>query len=207
MAGMGAESAAAPRSAWSQAAVSLPAWVLMTVAMMGPAALADVRYTGLNSLRWRRRRAMAEFSAAYLLVWTAFGLVALAAGEMMPGVPGPASLAAVLATAAAWQLSPFKRRCLRGCHRSLPLPPYGWRADIGALWFGLRNGLYCLGTCWCLMLVMIAAPGGQLPWTAGLAGVITSERRLPRPRGTIRAVAALLGCATVAALAVGNLLQ
>jgi predicted metal-binding membrane protein len=207
MAGMGIESTAAPHSAWSQAAASLPSWVLMTVAMMGPAALADVRYTGLNSLRWRRRRAMAEFSAAYLLVWTAFGLVALAAGEMMPGVPGPVPLAAVLAAAAAWQLSPFKRRCLRGCHRSLPLPPYGRRADESALWFGLRNGLYCLGTCWCLMLVMIAAPGGQLLWTAGLTGIITSERRLPRPRDTIRTVAALLGFATVAALAVGNLLQ
>jgi predicted metal-binding membrane protein len=207
MAGMGSESTAAPHSAWSQADASLPSWVLMTVAMMGPAALADVRYTGLNSLRWRRRRAMAEFSAAYLSVWAAFGLVSLAAGEMMPGVPGPAALAVVLAAAAAWQLSPFKRRCLRGCHRSLPLPPYGWRADKGALWFGLRNGLYCLGTCWCLMLIMIAAPGGQLLWTAGLTAVITGERRLPRPRSATRTVATLLSFATVAALAVGNLLQ
>jgi len=139
---------------------------------------------------------MAEFSAAYLLVWAAFGLVALAAGGMMPGVPGPAPLAVVLAAAAAWQLSPFKRRCLRGCHRSLPLPPYGWRAEKGALRFGLRNGLYCLGTCWC-----------QLLWTAGLTAVITGERRLPRPGSITRTVAALLGFATVAALAVDNLLQ
>jgi predicted metal-binding membrane protein len=207
MAGMPMGGTAAQHSAWLRATAGLPAWLLMTVAMMGPAALAAIRHTGLNSLHWRRRRAIAEFSAAYLAVWAAFGLLAQAAGAFVPGVPGPAVLAAVLATAAAWQLSPFKRRCLRGCHRSFPLPPSGWRAEKGALRFGLRNGLYCLGTCWCLMLVMIAAPGGQLLWTAGLTGIITAERLLPRPRSAARVAAAMLGFATVAALAVGNLLQ
>ena len=198
---------AAQHSAWRQAASGLPSWVLMTVAMMGPAALIAIRHAGLNSLRRRRQRAIAEFSVAYLAVWAAFGLLAQVAATFMPAARGPAVLAAVLVAAAAWQLSPLKRRCLRGCHRSLPLPPRGWRADQGALRFGLRNGLYCVGTCWCLMLVMIAAPGGQLLWTAGLTGIITAERLLPRPRGTTRVVAAMLGFATVATLAVGNLLQ
>jgi predicted metal-binding membrane protein len=205
MPGMG--SPPAPNSAWSRAAAELPFWVLMVVAMMGPAVLADLRYTGLNSLRWRRGRAMAEFSAAYLSVWTVFGLLALAGSAVVPGVPGPAPLAAVLAVAAAWQLTPLKRLCMRGCHRRLPLAPRGWRADKGALWFGLHTGLYCLGMCWCLMLIMIAAPGGQLVWTLGLTGVITAERRLPRPRSLSRANATLLSFAAVATLAVGNLLQ
>lgn len=207
MAGMPMGGAAAPHSGWLQAASGLASWVLMTVAMMGPAALIAIRHTGLNSLRRRRQRAIAEFSAAYLAIWTAFGLLAHLAGRFMPVAPGPGVLAAVLVAAAAWQLSPLKRRCLRGCHRSVPLPPRGWRADTGALRFGLRNGLSCLGTCWCLMLVMIAAPGGQLLWTAGLTGIITAERLLPRPRGTTQVVAAMLGFATVAALAAGNLLR
>lgn len=207
MADMPMEGAAAQHSAWLQAASGLPAWVLMTIAMMGPAALIAIRHTGLNSLRRRRQRAIVEFSAAYLAIWTAFGLLAHVADSFIPVAPGPGVLAALLVAAAAWQLSPLKRRCLRGCHRSFPLPPRGWRAGKGALRFGLRNGLYCLGTCWCLMLVMIAAPGGQLLWTAGLTGIITAERLLPRPRGTTRVVAAMLGFATVATLAVGNLLQ
>jgi predicted metal-binding membrane protein len=95
---------------------------------------------------------------------------------------------------------------MRGCHRSFPLPPRGWRAEKGALRFGLRNGLYCLGTCWCLMLVMVAAPCGQLLWTVGLSAVITAERLLPRPRSATRTIALLLGFAAGAALAVGNLL-
>jgi predicted metal-binding membrane protein len=207
MADMPMGGAAAQHSARLQAASGLPPWVLMTVAMMGPAALIAIRHTGLNSLHWRRQRAIVEFSVAYLAIWTAFGLLAQVADTFIPVTPGPGVLAGVLVAAAAWQLSPLKSRCLRGCHRSFPLPPRGWRADKGAFWFGLRNGLYCLGTCWCLMLVMIAAPGGQLLWTAGLTGIITAERLLPRPRGTTRVVAAMLGFATVATLSVGNLLQ
>jgi predicted metal-binding membrane protein len=57
------------------------------------------------------------------------------------------------------------------------------------------------------MLVMVAAPGGQLLWTAGLTGVITAERVVSRPRSTTRAVAVMLLFAAFAALATGNLLQ
>lgn len=206
MAGMGM-SPAEPADAWSRAASGLPSWMLMTAAMMGPATLGAIGYTGLNSLRWRRRRAMAEFSAAYLAVWVAFGLIVLSSAAAVHGIPGPSALALVLAAAAAWQLTPVKRRCLSGCHLGASLPPRGWRAEKGALQFGLRNGLYCLGTCWCLMLIMVAAPGGELVWAVGLTGVITAERLLPRPRSATRVVAALLGFAAVVTLSVGNLLQ
>jgi predicted metal-binding membrane protein len=178
----------------------------MTVAMMGPAALAGIRHTGLNSLRWRRGRAMTGFAAAYLAVWAAFGVLALAAAAL-PRVPGPAALAAVLAVAAAWQLSPAKRRCLRACHRSVPLPPRGWRAEWGSLRFGLRNGAACLGSCWCLMLVMVAAPAGQLLWMAGLAGAVTAERLAPRPRAVTRFVAVACAFAALAVLAMAGLLR
>jgi predicted metal-binding membrane protein len=191
------------------AVAGLPGWLLMTVAMMGPAALAGVRHTGLASLRWRRGRAMAGFAAAYLAVWAAFGILALAAAALLPAaaVPGPAALAVVLAAAAAWQLTPAKRRCLRACHRSVPLPPRGWRAGWGSLRFGLRNGAACLGSCWCLMLVMVAAPAGQVLWMAGLAGAVTAERLAPRPRATTRFTAVACAFATVAVLATAGLLR
>jgi predicted metal-binding membrane protein len=191
------------------AAAGLPGWMLMTVAMMGPAALAGVRHTGLNSLRWRRGRAMAGFAAAYLAVWAAFGVLALAAAALFTGaaVPGPAALAAVLAIAAAWQLTPAKRRSLRACHRSVPLPPRGWRAEWGSLRFGLRNGAACLGSCWCLMLVMVAAPAGQVLWMVGLAGAVTAERVAQRPRAMTRFIAVACAFATVAVLAIAGLLR
>jgi len=207
MPGMTARGPATLGGAWSAAVSGLPSWILMTVAMMGPAALLSVGYAGRTSLRWRRRRAMAEFSAGYLAVWAAFGVLALAAAASAPGVARPVTLAVVLAAAAAWQLTPVKRRFLLAAHRSVPLPPRGWRAERGALAFGLRNGLACVGSCWCLMLVMAVGPGGGLLWPAALTGVVTAERLSRRPRHATQATAVVLGFATVATLAVGNLLR
>src|SRR6266540_6753308 len=56
----------------------------------------------------------------------AFGALALTVAALVPAAPGSAAFAIVLAGAAAWQLSPLKRRWLRDCHRSVPLPPRGW---------------------------------------------------------------------------------
>ncbi len=186
---------------WSDVASGLPYWVLMSIAMMGPAALAGVRHTGVNSLGWRRRRAMAEFATTYLAVWIVFGVVVLAA-DGLSGMHGSAALAIALAAAAIWQLSPLKRRWLRDCHRSVPLPPSGWVADRGALRFGLRNGRACLGSCWCLMCVMTVAPGAHIAWAIALAGFSTTERLLQRPgRATRWGAATLIVAAVGAALA------
>ena len=88
-------------------------WVLMSVAMMGPAALAGVRHTGLNSLRWRRGRAMAGFAAAYLAVWAVFGAIAITVVAVVPGAPGtvgarhrPRARRSVAADAAQASLAP-----------------------------------------------------------------------------------------------------
>jgi len=172
-------------------------WVLMSVAMMGPAALAGVRHTGLNSLRWRRGRAMAGFAAAYLAVWAIFGAVAITIVGALPDITGTVALATALTLAAAWQLTPLKRRWLRDCHRSVPLPPHGWKAELGALRFGLRNGLSCLGSCWCLMLVMVVAPANHLLWMVALTVVVTAERLVERPRYVTRMAAAALAIAAV----------
>ena len=172
-------------------------WVLMSVAMMGPAALAGVRHTGLNSLRWRRGRAMAGFAAAYLAVWAVFGAVAITVVAVVPGAHGTVALAIVLALAAVWQLTPLKRRWLRDCHRSVPLPPRGWKAELGALRFGLRNGQSCLGSCWCLMLVMAVAPANHLLWMVALTVVVTAEKLMERPRYVTRMAAVALAITAV----------
>ena len=172
-------------------------WVLMSVAMMGPAALAGVRHTGLNSLRWRRGRAMAGFATAYLAVWAVFGAVTLTVVAVVPGAPGTVALAIVLTLAAAWQMTPLKRRWLRDCHRSVPLPPHGWKAELGALRFGFRNGSSCLGSCWCLMLVMAVAPVYHLLWMVALTVVVTAEKLVDRPRYVTRMAAAALAITAV----------
>jgi predicted metal-binding membrane protein len=185
----------------SRAVAELPHWTLMTIAMMGPVALAGIRHTAINSLRWRRRRAMAEFAVAYLAVWTAFGYLALTGAGLVSSFPGSARLAVALAVASGWEFSPLKRRCLLSCHRSLPLPLSGLPAEQGAVRFGLRHGLSCLGACWCLMLIMAAAPEGNLVWTVVLGCVIAAERWARHPRRVSRLAGGGLAAAAMGALA------
>lgn len=164
----------------------LAGWILMCVAMMGPASLPGITHTSLNSLRWRRGRAMAEFSAAYLGVWAVFGVIALSLKASVPSDHGLFMFAALLTLAAAWELTPAKRRALRECHRSVPLPLRGWRAERGSALFGARQGLWCVSSCWCLMLVMLIVPGYDLPWMIVITGLVTTERLAERPLRVVR---------------------
>jgi predicted metal-binding membrane protein len=171
--------------------------------MMGPAALPRFRYVGTAAAR--SARATAGFALAYLAVWAAFGFGAQAAAAATASVPSTRALALALLAAVAWQLSPVKRRLLRGGHRTVSRPSAGAVSGKAAMAEGLRYGLCCLGACWCLMLVMLAAPAGQLLWLAGLTALVTAERAVRETASAARAAGAALGVALAATLAIGGL--
>jgi predicted metal-binding membrane protein len=163
---------------------ALGPWTLMCIAMMVPVAVPAVRHVATNSLRRRRGAAAAQFLVAYLLVWVAFGALVLAA---LPPSAESWLLPAALGLAAAWQVQPWLRWFLWACHRTVPLPPRGWRAVRGSLRFGLRHGLACVGVCWPFMLAMAALTGAsglaQVAWMAVLAPLAAIARLVPRTRG------------------------
>jgi predicted metal-binding membrane protein len=196
----------APDSPTGLRTVTLGGWLLMTVAMMGPGALGGVEHVSRNSLAWRRGRAALEYAGAYLAAWAVAGIVVLTVVHTMvglvPGAAGAVALAVVLGAGAAWQLTPWKRSCLRACHRSLPLPPQGWPAERAAVRMGWRNGAACVGSCSWMMLAMAVAPAAQLLLTAVLTVAVTAEKGSRRPRRTTRLVAAGLAVASLMAAAV-----
>jgi len=170
-------------------------WMLMPVAMMLPAALPLLREISLQSI-WRRRyRSSALFLAGYLALWTVFTVAALGAWRAVTVVAPSARAAlvtgALFVTAAAWGLSATKRRCLKRCHRFLPLPPRGRAADTACLRFGLYNGRQCVAVCWPVMLAMV--PSHTLAPMLAATTLVTWERlaRLPR----LRVCAFVLGVA------------
>lgn len=186
-------------------AATLPLWTLMSVAMMVPVALPAVRHVAANSLRWRRQRAIAEFLVAYIAVWIAFGLVALPAAALVDGwISAKVTLVAALGTAAAWQLVPYRRRFVRACHRTVPLPPRGWLAAAGCARFGLRQGRACVGVCWPLMLVMALVMHQSLVWMVALALIVIARKRLPRAERLSRPLAGGLCTAAVALAVLGG---
>ncbi len=167
-------------STLSFAAARVPGWTLMSVAMMVPLTVPAARHVALNSLRWRRHRAVATFLASFVAVWVVFGLIVLSALTVWKIVAhDPATdllLPVTLVTGAAWQVTAWKARALRSCQRIVPLPPRGWRATAGCLRFGVVAAARCVGSCWPLMLVMAAVADSHLVWMAFLGAIPLAER-------------------------------
>jgi predicted metal-binding membrane protein len=178
----------------------LPMWALMAVAMMLPTAMPAVRHVAVNSIYWRRRRAVLEFLVVYLGLWVIFSAVAL--GVVVPLAPASPALVLplLLAVAALWQWTPLKRRALRACHRPQTLPPHGWRATVGVARFGLGNGGACLASCWAMMLAMAAVSSARLIWMAALTAVIAAEKLNLKPGRAARRIGVLLAAAAIASV-------
>ncbi|HEY4712956.1 MAG TPA: DUF2182 domain-containing protein, partial [Aquirhabdus sp.] len=52
----------------------------------------------------------------------------------------------------------------------------------GALKLGLRHGLYCVGCCWALMLLLFVGGVMNTLWIAGLTVLILLEKIVPMGR-------------------------
>ncbi|MGH2561686.1 MAG: DUF2182 domain-containing protein [Thermomicrobiales bacterium] len=209
MAGMAASGMAGMAQAgWTLDAFAtfLGAWAVMMTAMMFPAAAPMLLL--LRTVHAQRRSHGGAFvptwvfAAGYLLVWTAVGgitwiLVQLGSalagrlGSAERGTWAPLGLGAVLALAGLYQVTPLKRVCLDHCRTPLGFVMTHWREGrLGALRMGLVHGAYCLGCCWALFAVLVAAGVMSLAWMALLTLVVFAEKVLPVGRGTSRAVGA-----------------
>jgi predicted metal-binding membrane protein len=165
----------------------LIAWVVMTAAMMLPTALPMVlSYNRLVQSRPGGAGRVALFVQGYLTVWAGFGVMAYSADLLVHAAVHSSQFLAshtglisggVLLLAGAYQFTPLKASCLRQCRSSLSFLMNAWRDGWGgAWWMGAHHGLYCVGCCWALMLVMFAVGMTQLGWMLGLALLMLVEK-------------------------------
>ena len=83
----------------------------------------------------------------------------------------------------------LKRICLRQCRSPFGFVAQYWRdGRFGALTMGGRHGLYCLGCCWALFAVLVAAGMTSIAWMLLLTLVIFAEKVLPHGERTSAAV-------------------
>ncbi|MCQ6551743.1 DUF2182 domain-containing protein [Streptomyces sp. C10-9-1] len=163
-------------------------WVIMMVAMMfpsvAPVAIAWARAIGRQSAGAARAARITQFTAGYLLSWAAFGLVAYAAlaatGSLVDDHPDAGRWlgATVFLLAGLYQIGPLKRVCLLHCRNPLAhLARYArfrpWARDLRV---GAHHGLYCVGCCWGLMIVLVPLGAMNVAAMAGLAAVIFLEK-------------------------------
>jgi predicted metal-binding membrane protein len=175
------------RSWLATIALFLLAWQVMTAAMMLPSSLPMIGlFARVSGRQDKPKLALAVFLGAYFVVWTGFAVVALIGDAGLHRlVDNWAWLDAhdyvvagsVFVLAGAFQFSSLKERCLDACRSPVGFLFRYYKRGPKAAWnLGIRHGLFCLGCCWALMLLMFAVGVGSLVGMAALTGVMVIEK-------------------------------
>ena len=168
-------------------------WSVMMFAMMLP----SVTPTVMIFERVRERREAAgrvfaptlSFILGYLLIWIGFSFAATLlnwwlhiGGSLtsMMGSVAPTLGGLLLILAGLFQWTPLKDACLEHCRSPLGFLTTHWREGVGgAVQMGLRHGVYCLGCCWMLMVLLFVLGVMNLIWVAALTLIVLAEKTLP----------------------------
>jgi predicted metal-binding membrane protein len=187
---------------WAALVLFLLAWQVMIAAMMLPSSLPMIRYyAAVSAGQERPRAALGAFLGGYALIWTVFGALALTGDlvlhrvvEAIPWLEARPWLVSgtILAAAGAFQFTSLKDRCLEQCRHPGMFLMRHYRRGVGeGFLLGERHGLFCLGCCWALMLLMFAAGFASLAWMAALAALMFYEKAgrhgaaIVRPAGVV----------------------
>jgi predicted metal-binding membrane protein len=167
-------------------------WLLMIAAMMLPTTWPLLQaFRRIVAGRADAGRLTGLVVLGFFIAWMAFGLLAHAADALLLMAArnngafiayGWAIGAAVLAGAGLFQFSALKYRCLEQCHTPFGFVTARWHGKSPpreAFRLGLDHGVFCVGCCWALMLVMFVVGIGSLGWMLVLAAVMAAEKNLP----------------------------
>ena len=105
----------------------------------------------------------------------------------------PYIIAGILAAAGIYQFTSVKHVCLRYCESPLDFLMKRWRNGYRATFaIAVKHAGYCIGCCWALMAVLVAAGSMSIAWVLAIALVVFAEKVLPRGWQTARIVGAVL---------------
>jgi predicted metal-binding membrane protein len=179
----------------------------MMVPSAAPMILVHARAARHAAAQGKPLAATAWFADGYLLTWMAFSFAATLgqwalerASQLTPimAVSSRVFGGTVLIAAGLYQWTPLKEACLSQCQAPIAfiLRHGGLRSTpTGSLILGLRHGIYCVGCCWALMLILFVVGVMNLLWIAALAILVMLEKVIPFGRAVAR-LAGLLFIAT-----------
>jgi predicted metal-binding membrane protein len=168
-------------------------WVVMMVAMMLPSAMPMMLFYSTIARRQSTTSGFTSrvslFAVGYLAVWSLFSVGAvvlqflLERAALLSSMMESTSIVlagAILIMAGLYQWTPLKSSCLTQCQSPLDFVMANWRSGrAGAFQMGFRHGIYCVGCCWVLMLLLFVGGVMNLAWIAGLAVYVLVEKVLP----------------------------
>ena len=180
-------------------------WTLMVFAMMLPTSLPLIAlFQTMTRDRADHKLLVGLLIAGYVGVWTWFG-VAVHLGDLALHRVTEQSVwlsgnywvlgASVLVMAGAYQFTPLKYHCVNKCRSPLSFIISHWTGKsekLQALRLGMHHGVFCVGCCWSLMLLMFAVGSGNIGWMLVLGTVMAIEKNLPWGRRVIKPLGVFL---------------
>lgn len=172
--------------------VFVTGWTVMVIAMMLPTSLPLISiFRSITRGREDRNLLVSLLITGYLTVWTLFGIIVCFGGRALREGVGQSSWleanmwvlgAGVLMLAGLYQFTSLKYRCLDKCRSPFGFVVEHWRGSRErpqALLLGARHGLFCVGCCWSLMLLMfLVGSAGTLLWMLVLGAVMAVEKNM-----------------------------
>ena len=171
-------------------------WFVMMIAMMTPSVAPLILiFAMVNRKRKQQQNPYVSTSyllAGYFLVWAGFSLLATFLQWLLqqlsllnPEMETTNKIlgAIILITAGLFQFTPLKHRCLSYCRTPIDFINLNWKeGKQGALRMGIENGMYCLGCCWVLMILLFVSGIMNLLWIALIALFVLAEKVLPQAK-------------------------
>jgi predicted metal-binding membrane protein len=173
---------------WGELALAVPMWAAMVLAMMLPTAGPMIlTYAEIADTAARKREPVVSpliLTAGYVAVWFGFALAAALlqgalahAGLLDGGSVGRLVGGTIFLGVGLYQFSALKQACLTLCQRPFPFFFSNWTTKrSGVLRLGVRQGMYCLGCCWAMMLLMFVLGAMNVVWMAALGVLMAVEK-------------------------------
>lgn len=179
-------------------------WAVMIVAMMLPTTLPIISiFHKIAHTREDRLFLVGLVVIGYIIIWASFGvivyLVYLPLQLVVNSIPffknnTWVGVPALLIFAGLFQFTSLKYRCLDKCRSPFSFVIEHWQGrqhKWQAFRLGIDNGVFCVGCCWALMLLMFIVGFGSVGWMFVLALIMAIEknvswgRRISTPLGIV----------------------
>ncbi len=168
-------------------------WSVMMAAMMAPVVSPFVIM--YETVRKNKKQSGVAYTptfvflSGYLIAWSIYSAAAtvvqwpLHQSELLSPMMNSRSYlfsGLILVSAGIYQWTPLKDACLNQCRTPLNFVMTHWReGNGGAVKMGMHHGLYCIGCCWALMMVLFAVGVMNILWMAVITLLILLEKFLP----------------------------
>ena len=172
-------------------------WWLMMIAMMTPSAAPTLLlFHNLKRIGSERNKALYYtyfFLSGYLIVWALFSLIACILHKFfdnssitdigMMQIRSIQFSGTLLIAAGIYQFTPLKNACLEKCRTPIDfLSSNNRKGAQGSFIMGAHHGLFCLGCCWALMVLLFVGGVMNLFWITGLALYVLIEKIIIKAR-------------------------